>query len=124
MLHHISLPVTDLDASVAMYDAALSALGYVRVWSFSDAVGYGPPGGGDKLALKKRTTVAQAPSAGFHLALAAPSRAAVDAFWTAACAAGATDNGPPGLRERYGPTYYAAFVIDLDGFALEAVFKD
>jgi catechol 2,3-dioxygenase-like lactoylglutathione lyase family enzyme len=123
MLHHISLPVSDMDASARLYDAAFAALGYVRVWSFPEAIGYGLPGGGDKFALKKRTESVQSPSAGFHLAFSAPSRDAVDAFWAAACAAGATDNGPPGLREHYGPTYYAAFVIDLDGFALEAVFK-
>lgn len=121
MLHHVSLPVSDLAAAAAVYDAALAPLGYVRVWSYPDAVGYGPPGGGDKLALKQRTPIVQPPSAGFHLALAAPDRAAVDAFWATACAAGATDNGAPGLRPRYGPTYYAAFIIDLDGFHIEAV---
>ena len=120
MLHHISLPVSDLAAAARLYDAALAPLGYVRVWSFPDAVGYGPPGGGDKLALKLRTAV-QAPSAGFHLALAAPTRRAVDDFWAAACANGATDNGAPGLRPRYGPHYYAAFIVDLDGVHIEAV---
>ena len=55
-----------------------------------------------------------------HLAIAAPSRAAVDAFYAAALAAGGKDNGPPGLRD-YGPNYYAAFVLDPDGNNLEAV---
>lgn len=123
MLHHISLPVSDLAASARLYDAMLGALGYVQVWAFPDAVGYGAPGGGDRLALKKRTEQVIAPSAGFHLAFGAPTRAAVDAFWAAAMAHGATDDGPPGLRERYGPDYYAAFVIDRDGFRIEAVCK-
>lgn len=121
MLHHVSLPVSDLAASVRLYDAALAPLGYVRVWSFSDAVGYGPPGGGDKLALKCSPPIVQPPSAGFHLALAAPTRSAVDEFWAAACAEGAIDNGAPGLRAHYGPNYYAAFIIDLDGAHIEAV---
>lgn len=123
MLHHVSLPVSDLARSARLYDAMMKALGYVQAWAFADAVGYGLEGGGDRLALKKRTAAVTAPSAGFHLALAAPSRAAVDAFWFTALAHGATDDGPPGLRPQYGPDYYAAFVIDLDGFHLEAVCK-
>ena len=56
-----------------------------------------------------------------HVAFVAASRAAVDAFYQAALAAGASDNGPPGLRPQYHPTYYGAFVIDLDGHNIEAV---
>ena len=59
-----------------------------------------------------------------HTAFAAKSRAEVDAFHAAALAAGATDNGPPGSREAqgYSAGYYAAFVFDLDGNNIEAVF--
>jgi len=57
----------------------------------------------------------------FHLAFNAPSREAVDAFHAAAVQAGGTDCGAPGLRPHYSATYYAAFVIDLDGYKLEAV---
>ena len=56
-----------------------------------------------------------------HLAFAADSRAVVDAFYEAAIAAGGTDNGKPGLREIYHPTYYGAFVLDPDGYNIEAV---
>jgi catechol 2,3-dioxygenase-like lactoylglutathione lyase family enzyme len=127
MLHHLSLGVVDIERSACFYDAALAALGYGRVWSDlrpggqNQAVGYGIPGGGDQLALKQ---VAAGPEdlPGFHVAFAAPSIAAVDLFHKAAVAAGGRDNGPPGLRPQYGPTYYAAFVVDLDGHRLEAVF--
>lgn len=122
MLHHLSFGVTDLARSAAFYDAALDALGYVRVWSVERAIGYGRAGGGDRFAIKLTTEVAL-PEQGFHLAFAASSRAAVDAFHAAAVASGGTDNGPPGLRPHYGPDYYAAFVIDPDGYPLEAVFK-
>lgn len=123
MLHHISLPVRDLTSAAAFYDAALAPLGHGCVWRAETAVGYGPPGGGDKLALKLRPDrPAPAPS-GFHLAFAAPDRAAVDAFYAAALAHGGRDKGPPGLRPHYGPTYYAAFVLDPDGHWLEAVCK-
>lgn len=119
MLHHISFGVSDLRRASEFYDAALGTLGFVRLWSFSDAVGYGMPGGGDKFALKLRTN-AVSPGEGFHLAFAAPSRTAVDDFYAAALKAGGTDNGKPGLRTQYGPTYYACFVIDPDGHHLEA----
>lgn len=129
MLHHLSLGVFDLERAATFYDAALAPLGFVRVWSDirpgepDQAVGYGPPDGGDKLALKQQGGAARAPGPGFHIAFAAPSRTAIEAFHAAALAAGGTDNGPPGLRPHYGPTYYAAFVIDPDGHRIEAVFK-
>ena len=56
-----------------------------------------------------------------HIAFAADSRAEVDAFYAAALAAGGRDNGPPGLRPEYSDTYYGAFVLDPDGYNVEAV---
>jgi predicted lactoylglutathione lyase len=56
-----------------------------------------------------------------HVAIAANDRAAVDAFYHAALAAGGRDNGPPGLRPQYHPNYYGAFVLDLDGHNIETV---
>ena len=125
MLHHLSFAVSDLGRASAFYDDVLRALDYVRVWTFPDAVGYGPPGGGDKFAVIEAPAGGVAPpGCGFHLAFAAKSRAAVDAFYAAAIAKGAKDNGPPGLRPQYGPHYYAAFVIDLDGYEIEAVINE
>jgi catechol 2,3-dioxygenase-like lactoylglutathione lyase family enzyme len=121
MLSHLSFGVGDLDRAAAFYDHVLAPLGYVRLWSSPKGVGYGKPGGNDKLALFPEPGQTTAPGPGFHLAFTAPSNAAVDAFHTAAMAAGGTDHGAPGLRPRYSPTYYAAFVGDLDGYKLEAV---
>ncbi len=121
MLSHLSFGVNDLDAAAAFYDAALAPLGIVRVWTSPRGVGYGPPGGNDKLALFAEAGAARAPGEGFHLAFAAPDREAVDRFHRAALAMGGADLGQPGLRLHYGPTYYAAFVADLDGYKLEAV---
>jgi catechol 2,3-dioxygenase-like lactoylglutathione lyase family enzyme len=123
MLHHISLPVSDLTASCAMYGAALAALGYRIVAEGDGFVGFGLVDGQDILALK-RVAGAQAAGPGFHLAFAAGSRVAVDGFYQAALATGARDNGKPGLRQNYEPDYYAAFVIDPDGHRLEAVCKE
>ena len=36
-------------------------------------------------------------------------------------AAGGKDNGKPGVRAMYHPTYYGAFVFDPDGYNVEAV---
>lgn len=55
-----------------------------------------------------------------HICFAADSRSAVDAFHAAALAAGARDNGVPGVREIYHPDYYGAFVIGPDGHNIEA----
>jgi catechol 2,3-dioxygenase-like lactoylglutathione lyase family enzyme len=120
MLHHLSIPVTNVERSATFYDAALEALGYVRVWSDPDAIGYGFAGGGDKFAIKLSDAIS-VPGPGFHIAFAAPSREAVDAFHAAGVRKGGTDYGGPGLRPEYGPSYYAAFVLDPDGYRLEAV---
>ena len=120
MIHHVSLPVVDLERSMALYDAALAALGYRRVLDAPGFAGYGVEDGRDKLALK-RMARSEPAGPGFHLALAAPSRDAVDAFHAAALRHGATDNGGPGLRPHYGPGYYAAFIVDPDGHRIEAV---
>jgi len=124
MLHHLSLAVADLKRSGDFYDAALSALGYVRVWENNAAIGYGSPGGGDKFAIKLGSHGMAAPGEGFHLAFAAPSREAVDGFYQAALAYGGKDNGGSGLHPEYGEHYYAAFVFDPDGYRIEAVNKD
>ena len=127
MLHHLSLGVVQIDAAAHFYDAVQAPLGCDRVWSdlrpggTGQAVGYGPPGGGDKLALKQVGPGAAVAARGGHLAFTATSRQAVDAFHAAALHAGGTDHGAPGLRAHYGPSYYAAFVVDPEGHHLEAV---
>lgn len=121
MLHHVSLPVADMDRATALYDAALAALGYRPVSSSDGFAGYGVEEGLDLFAIKHAVPATPA-GRGFHLALTAPSRDAVDAFHAVALRHGAIDNGAPGLRSHYGPRYYAAFIIDLDGHRIEAVY--
>lgn len=125
MLSHLSLGVSDMQRSRVFYTTVLGAMGFVEVWSYPDAVGYGPPDGNDKLALFERpeAEVPLAAGPGFHLALQAPSREAVHAFHAAALEAGGRCDGPPGLRPHYGERYYAAFVLDPDGHKLEAVYQ-
>jgi catechol 2,3-dioxygenase-like lactoylglutathione lyase family enzyme/ribosomal protein S18 acetylase RimI-like enzyme len=124
MLHHVSFAVADLDLSARFYDAVLAPLGYVRAWSDTAAIGYGLPSGGDQFAIKLRGDGLVVPSEGFHLAFSATTHDAVVAFHRAALQHGGRDNGPPGLRPHYGPGYFAAFVLDPDGYRIEAVVND
>jgi catechol 2,3-dioxygenase-like lactoylglutathione lyase family enzyme len=121
MLAHMSFGVDELERAARFYDRILAPLGYTRVWSSTEAVGFGESGGPDRLALFARPSTAAPPGAGFHLALQAPNRDAVDAFHAEAIGAGGKSAGAPGLRPHYSPTYYAAFVLDLDGYKIEAV---
>jgi catechol 2,3-dioxygenase-like lactoylglutathione lyase family enzyme len=118
VIHHLSFAVTDIVRSAAFYDAVLATLGYSRVWEDET---YGTEPGKDVFALKLRPENAGVPGDGFHVAFAAPSREAVLAFHAAALAHGGSDNGGAGLHPEYGPDYHAAFVIDPDGYRIEAV---
>ena len=116
MLDHIGLDVHSYGTSKAFYRAIFAPLGYELVEETHGWGGFGPPGKplfwiheGDKAITP------------IHLAFAAPSRAKVDQFYETAIAIGATDNGPPGLRDIYHPKYYGAFVLDPDGNDVEAV---
>lgn len=116
MLDHIDLGATDLDASGSFFTAALAPLGLAVLTRGPHGVGLGKEG---KSCLFLAPAGAR-PSP-IHVAFTARTRAEVDAFHRAALAAGGTDNGPPGLRAHYHPTYYAAFVIGPDGHNVEAV---
>jgi catechol 2,3-dioxygenase-like lactoylglutathione lyase family enzyme len=121
MLHHLSFAVTDLARSAAFYDAVLAPLGYRRVWEDAPFIGYGVNDCEDIFALKLRPANAGVPGDGFHVAFSAPTHEAVLRFHEAALAHGGTDNGGAGLHSEYGPDYFAAFVIDPDGYRIEAV---
>jgi catechol 2,3-dioxygenase-like lactoylglutathione lyase family enzyme len=122
MLDQAGFPVSDYARSKAFYLQALAPLGYVLVMEVqqdendSPAAGFGVGGKPDFWIGGEGGL--QRP---IHIAIAAPNRAAVDAFYRAALAAGGKDNGPPGLRPHYHPNYYAAFVLDPDGHNIEAV---
>lgn len=117
MYDHIGLRVKDLGASVRFYQAILAPLGHVLDSQGDSYAGFGPPGAP---ALWLHATKGDKGS-GAHVAFRAPDRETVARFHAAGLAAGGSDNGPPGLRPDYSPTYYAAFLIDLDGNNVEAV---
>jgi catechol 2,3-dioxygenase-like lactoylglutathione lyase family enzyme len=66
------------------------------------------------------TPVPADPKSGLHFCFIAPTRESVEQFHAAALSSGGRDNGKPGLRTDYGPTYFAAYVLDPDGYRIEA----
>lgn len=115
MFDHVGLRVRDVAASARFYEAALKPLGHVKASQDEEGAGFGPP---DAPALWLHRAKQ---AGGGHIAFVSPDRASVDAFYKAGLKAGGADNGKPGLRAGYGPTYYAAFLTDPDGNNVEAV---
>ncbi|HEY6942237.1 VOC family protein [Dokdonella sp.] len=125
MIDHVGFAVGDFARSRAFYVEALAPLGYAPVKDVTRAqsggyegTGFGPPG---RPQFWIGTGTGAARSGSTHVAFAAESRAAVDAFHRAALAAGGRDNGAPGVRPHYHANYYGAFVFDPDGHNIEAV---
>jgi catechol 2,3-dioxygenase-like lactoylglutathione lyase family enzyme len=116
MIDHMSIVVRDLETSKKFYAAALAPLGYSLMMEFPGVAGLGEGGKPDFWMSAKPELAAPA-----HVAFAAKDRASVDAFYRAAIAAGAKDNGEPGPRPQYHQNYYGAFVLDPDGNNIEAV---
>ena len=119
---HVSLPVTDLERAAAFYDAVLATLGLRRRKERPGAIGYGDDARPAPVFwILARTERGAAAGAGLHVSFAAADRPSVDAFHAAALRAGGKDAGTPGLRPQYTMPFYGAFVLDLDGFKIEAV---
>ncbi len=116
MLDHVGLPVSDFERSERFYEEALSPLGYELIMEPSvSAAGFGRRGKPDFWIARGD------PGHAVHVAFTADDRATVDAFYEAAIAEGGRDNGGPGLRPQYHPSYYGAFVFDPDSNNIEAV---
>jgi catechol 2,3-dioxygenase-like lactoylglutathione lyase family enzyme len=119
MIGHLSIGVRDIAKTRKFYDAALKPLGYTCVSPSEASLGYGKETVSFWILASPSPVPADTQS-GLHICFTAPTRKSVDAFYKAALAAGGSGNGGPGLRADYGSNYYAAFVIDPDGYRLEA----
>lgn len=119
MFDHVSIGVRDVPRSKKFYDQALAPLGIKRMSDGATSLGYGRVSIGLWIGACAKPVPADTES-GLHFCFAAAKPADVDAFYKAALAAGGKDNGKPGLRADYGAGYYAAFVIDPDGYRIEA----
>ena len=118
MIDHITLQVSDLEKSKEFYEKVLSEIGLIKKADFKDAVGFGKK---DNNFANELWLVKGNPN-NFHLAFRVDSEDEVKNFYNKALELGASDNGGPGIREKYAPNYYAAFFHDFDGNNIEAVF--
>ena len=123
MLDHVSIPVRDLEKAARFYDSVLGTLGLERRKQRSAAIGYGPP---DRQApvfwlLPGTNSDSAEAGVGLHISFQARDRSSVDAFFEAGLGCGGRDAGGPGLRPQYTVPFYGTFILDLDGFKIEAV---
>ena len=123
MFNHVSIGVKDTARSKSFYDAALKPLGFKCAYEAEGSLGYGTKESIGLWVGAAKKPVPADKASGLHFCFDAPSRKAVDAFYEAAMKNGGKDNGKPGLRADYSPTYYAAFVVDPDGYRIEAVYS-
>ncbi|KAH8927936.1 glyoxalase/bleomycin resistance protein/dioxygenase [Atractiella rhizophila] len=123
MLDHVAVYVKDASASERFYSEALASLGYkVHARFFENKmIGFAVAGETASLWLIEDASKI---SGAVHFAFRAKDRREVDSFHAAGVKAGGVNNGPPGLREAYGPGYYTAFVRDLDGHNVEVVLHE
>jgi len=126
MIAHIGLVVSDIERSKKFYSAALAPIGYQMVREYgvtpkrpAASAGFGEPPRADLWIYQGDPGKVTA-----HIAFQVNKRASVDAFYDAARMAGGKDNGKPGPRPQYSANYYGAFVLDPDGYNVEAVCKE
>jgi len=120
MIDHISIGVSDLEASSAFYETILVAIGLTKLADRADTVGFGKKY--PEFWINRRRDMAPVTAdSGVHVCLRVRSESAVDAFYAGALAAGAADAGAPGLRPEYSANYYGAFIQDPDGNKIEVV---
>ena len=118
VVDHVLFVVQDLAASRELYTAALASLGYQELRVQDDGVHYGVDDR-DDFAIYEGTPV----TTGAHLAFDAPDRESVDAFFVAAVSRGATPRGKPGRWDQYSDRHYAAYISDLHGNNIEALWN-
>ncbi len=119
MIDHVSVPVRDLAAATAFYQAVFAPLGLVKLVTRERTVGFGKRY--PEFWLNLRDDIPRTINPGGHICLRAPTEAAVRAFYAAALENGGLDEGAPGQRAAAMTTYFGAFILDLDGNMLEAV---
>ena len=128
MLDHVFLSVSDIDRSIRFYEATLTPLGITARLDYDgqdgplghpDLKGFGANG---RMFFWLREGIVEGRAA--HVGFVASSKAEVEDAHAAAMSQGAVDNGAPGIRLHYDPNYYAANVLDLDGYSLEFVYKN
>jgi len=126
MIAHIGITVSDIEISKKFYAQALNPIGYQLLHEYdvtparpAASAGFGEPPRADLWIYQGKPNVAST-----HIAFLVTKRTLVDDFYRAAVAAGGRNNGEPGLRPQYSANYYGAFVLDPDGYNIEAVCRE
>ncbi|MBZ9993379.1 VOC family protein [Mesorhizobium sp. BH1-1-4] len=122
MIDHITIEVSDLERSKLFYEKAFAPLGYGL--SFGKEGVFWACDVGKGCLFEIQHTGEKPPLTRLHVAFRVSSQAEVDAFYQAALDAGAADNGAPGPRPDYAQNYYASFVLDPDGYNIEAMINE
>ncbi|OWV77884.1 lactoylglutathione lyase [Rhizobium sp. R635] len=122
MIDHMTVAVSDLSKSKLFYEKAFLPLGYRLAFGKENVFWAFDIGNGCLFEIQQAES--PPPLTRIHVAFRARSKAEVDAFHHAALDAGARDNGGPGPRPEYAPDYYACFVLDPDGYNIEATIND
>lgn len=123
MIDHISIGVSDLNASTAFYRQVLAVLDYELRDERPATSGFGRRGKShSEFWLNARPGMAKVPAdTGMHICLRTRSAEVVKVFYEAAIRLGAEDCGAPGMRPEYSDNYFAAFIRDFDGNKIEVV---
>lgn len=126
MIAHVGITVSDIERSKKFYAQALNPIGYQLLREYgvtpmrpAASAGFGEPPRADLWIYQGNPSVAST-----HIAFLVSKRILVDDFYRAALAAGGQSNGEPGLRPQYSANYYGAFVLDPDGYNIEAVCRE
>ncbi|MQB43685.1 VOC family protein [Rhizobium sp. ICMP 5592] len=122
MIDHITIAVSDLEKSKLFYERALAPLGYRLSFGKEGVFWAFDVGEGSLFEIQQ--TDSKPPLTHLHVAFRVKSKAEVEAFYSTALEAGAADNGAPGPRPEYTPNYYACFVLDPDGYNIEAMLNE
>ncbi len=120
MIDHIGIEISNYEKSKFFYELALKTLGYELLMEIKGFAGFGCKEDKGPIA-SFWIHAGNNPTHTTHIAFNTKSRSIVDAFYEAAIKAGGTDNGKPGIREHYHENYYGAFILDPDGYNIEAV---
>ena len=116
MLDHMILTVSNVERSLAFYEAALKPLG-IKFFLPYKGEGDHPDlwGFGDGKRAFFWIKQGKPDSTSVHWGFIAETNGKVDEFYRAAMSAGARDNISPRARLEYYPGYYAADIFDPDG---------
>ncbi|RUX94916.1 MULTISPECIES: VOC family protein [unclassified Mesorhizobium] len=122
MIDHITIAVSDLEKSKLFYERAFAPLGYSLSFGKEGVFCAFDVGAGSLFEIQQSDS--KPPLTRVHVAFRVNSKADVDTFYRVALEAGGTDNGVPGPRPEYTANYYACFVLDPDGYNMEAMLNE